>query len=279
MVGWGENAFFAFSFNILNFNEAYDENVPTELFITAVPNETTINTDWIRYFATGVKFPIYGVHETGETEDDPARLYGYTGQSLFLPPARPATSISSHQVIPTADGRLVGRVHQMTSRSGRPVELRNTRIMLLQKDDVYAAVTTDSYGIFEFEDIPTGEYSCVAVGQDGLGCIGINVGESLSDIDEGVGQNQFAPISFCMTTSETTGWLNNVALETAYQRVISRPRTTFEEYQEPYRPTCSDVPYRLRPGGYRPPPRGEMPPEKRLINRFNNRINRIFFPD
>jgi hypothetical protein len=247
------------------------------LFITAVPNETTINTDWIRYFATGVRFPIYGIYETGETEDDPPRLYGYEGQSLFLPAARPATSVSSHQVIPTADGRLVGRVHQMNSRNGRPVELRNTRIMLLQNDDVYAAVTTDSYGVFEFENIPTGEYSCVAVGQDGLGCIGINVGESLSDFDDGLGESQFAPISFCMTTSETTGWLNNLAIETAYQRIISRPRPQYEEYQEPYQPTCSDTPYRLRPGGYRPPPRSEMPPEKRLINRFNNRINRIFF--
>ena len=102
MIAWGDNAFLAFGLNILSYNEAADENVPTSLEITAVPNKTTINTDWIRYFAGGVKFPVYGRFDSGQGEDDPERLFGLRGLQLYLPEARPSTSISSHQVIPAS---------------------------------------------------------------------------------------------------------------------------------------------------------------------------------
>lgn len=293
IVGWGDNAFFAFSFNILDFNEAIDENMPSELRVTAVPNKTTINTDWIQYFSTGVKFPIYGRHETGQGENDPPDLFGFVAQAQFIPAARPATSISSHQIIPTSDGRLLGRVHQMTSLSGRPVELRNTRIMLLQNDDVVAAVTTDNYGIFEFPEVTAGEYSCVAVGQDGLGCIGIYVGdkggsntgdeadESGNDSDDTmVDEDLFAPISFTMLTSETVGWLNNLAIETAYQRIVSRPipNTQPVEPNAEFGPGCPG-PGSLRPGGYRPQPRSAIPQDQRPLPRFNRSIDRLFNGD
>lgn len=277
IVGWGDNAFFAFGVNIIRFNADFDDNVPTELKVTAAQNETTINTDWIRYYAEQVKFPVYGQYETDESEAvdgdiNRTRLYGIEGQSQYLPTSRPATSISSHQVIPAADGRVIGRVHQMTVRSGRPVDLRNTRILLLQNDDVYAAVTTDSYGVFEFPAIPSGEYSCVAVGQDGLGCIGIYLGEPATEDEE------FAPISFTMTTSETTGWLNSLAIETAYQRVISRPRFQPNEEEPVYQPQQPCIgPGGLRPGGYRPPAQRNVPREERLVPRFNKFIDGLFF--
>ena len=120
------------------------------------------------------------------------------------------------------------------------MDLQGTRILLLQNDDVYAAVDTDAYGVFEFPELPAGEYSCVAVGQDGIGCIGIYLGESAADSDDGIefeedgddeDMDSYAPISFSMMPSETTGWLHDLAIETAYQRVISRPRYDYEEPQ------------------------------------------------
>lgn len=275
LIGWGDNAFFAFGVNILRYNPESDANVPTELKITATQNETTINTDWIQFFAQQVKFPVYGRHITGDGENDPPNLYGVDAQQLYMPAARPATSISSHQVIPAPDGRVIGRVHQMSTRNGRPVDLRNTRILLLKNDDVYAAVTTDAYGVFEFPEIPAGEYSCVAVGQDGLGCIGIYMGEPASADDE------FAPISFTMTTSETTGWLNNVAIETAYQRIISRPRYNYEE-EECYGGFGGrgyQGPGALRPGGYRPQPRSAIPKDQRFLRKANRFVDGLFFRD
>ena len=277
VIGWGDNAFFAFGLNILRFNEEADDSVPQELKITAVPNETTINTDWIKYFAKDVKFPIYGKFEIGEDESDPPRLYGLTGQSLFLPAARPATSISSHLVTPTSDGRLIGRVHQMSTRDGRPIDLRNTRVMLLQNDDVYAAVSTDAYGVFEFPELPAGEYACVAVGQDGIGCIGIYLGEA------GSGDEDFAPLSFTMIPSETTGWLHDLAIEQAYLRVISRPIVDYNEDEQ-----CSGCgqtgggcqrPYALRPGGYRVPPKSAIPRDQYPLKKFNRLIDGLFFRD
>ena len=289
LVGWGDNAFLAFGFNILEFNEAADDNVPTKLEVTAVPNKTTINLDWIRYFAGDVKFPVYGIYQTGEGEDDPSRLYGYAGQQQFLPEARPATSISSHQVIPASDGRLIGRVHQMTTRNGRPVDLRGTRILLLKEDDVYGAVNSDGYGVFEFPEIPAGEYSCVAVGQDGIGCIGITiagVGSSSSNsiLEDNDEEPEFTPISFAMVPSESVGWLNDKAMKTAYQRIISTPLPYFDQDQRPR--SCGqgggNVCNRnrpVRPGGYRPPPKDSIPKEQRFVPRFNRAIDRFFNRD
>ena len=281
IVGWGDNAFFAFGLNILRYNEAADDNVQQELKITATPNETTINTDWIQFYAGDVKFPIFAAFEIGEDESDPAHLYGLTGQSLFLPESRPATSTSSHLVTPTSDGRVIGRVHQLTSYNGRPVDLRNTRILLLKDDDVYAAVTSDAYGAFEFPALPAGEYSCVAVGQDGMGCIGIYLGEADS------GEEDFAPLSFTMIPSETTGWLHKLARETAYQRVISRPIVNYDQQQmvcsgcgqSGCNGHCGGGQNKLRPGGYRPPPRSSIPRDQRFLKRANRFVDDLFFRD
>ena len=293
-AAWGDNAFFAFGLNVLDYNEAADDNMPMSLEVTAVPNKTTINTDWIRYFAGGVKFPVYGRYDSMEGEDDPARLYGLRGLQLYMPASRPATSISSHQVIPASNGRLIGRVHQISTRDGRPVDLRGTRILLLQKDDVYAAVSSDSYGVFEFPEIPAGEYSCVAVGLDGLGCIGITVAEakSMSSImenepdDDVVGQ-EYTPISFAMIPSESVGWLNDKAMKTAYQRIISTPLPDYN-YDQQYSgsgcgPNCGNGcgcgRRPVRPGGYRPPPRSAVPKEQRFIPRVIDGIDRLLNRD
>lgn len=295
IIGWGENAFFAFGVNVINYNTAADADVATELKVTATQNETTINTDWIQFYSQQVKFPLYGRYSAGEADTDPARLFGYRGQSANLPESIPQTSISSHQVIPASDGRVIGRVHQMATPLGRPVDLRNTRILLLKDDDVYAAVTTDSYGVFEFPPIPGGEYSCVAVGQDGLGCIGIFLADAtnnnsvLDDEEDDFdslgededGQPEFTPISFTMVPSEGTGWLNNLAIETAYQRVISRPRPP-EQMEDPNanrmcnRPRVCQ-PGALRPGGYRPGPRSAVPKEQRFFQRANRFVDGLFF--
>ena len=290
LVAWGDNAFFAFGLNIVDFNEGADADVQRTIEVTAVPNKTTINTDWIRYFSGGVKFPVYGRFETAEGEEDPPRLYGLAGQQLYLPVGRPSTSISSHQVIPAADGRLIGRVNQISTRNGRPVDLRGTRIMLLKDDDVYAAVDSDSYGVFEFPEVPAGEYSCVAVGLDGLGCIGITVAatgtmpptEDTGEEDMDLIDEPFTPIAFSMMPSEAVGWLHDMAKETAYQRIISKPLPYIDPDQRNCPPRtgggcCRERP--VRPGGYRPPFRSEVPREETLPYRWRRASDRIFNPD
>ncbi len=232
LVGIGENAFFVFGVDILHYTEPAAATVPTRLDITAFQNKTSINLDWIKYFSPRVVFRVYGRYSAGEEADDPPAFYGFTGLAQHYPASAPATSINSHRVVMVADGRLLGRIHQMNSLSGRPVNLRNAKVMLLKADDVYASTTIDNYGVFEFTGVAAGQYGLVAAGVDGVGCVGIDVVEpnanSIADVDSGA--NVF---DFCMAPSETVGWLNHLADELAYERAILAPRP-----QEPRKYYC-----------------------------------------
>ena len=229
LVGWGDRAFFAFGTNVLSYSEDADESTPTYITTLAFQNATTINTDWIRYFTPNVSYRIYGRMRFDETIDDPAELYGVAGLSDFTPEAIASTSVGATPVSLTDDGRLIGRVHQLRSSDGRPVDVRSTKVMLLKRDAVVASTTTDNYGVFEFEEVPPGQYGLMAAGVDGVGLTGLEVvnDESLEINDDGeLAEPSGAgePFDFCLTSAETAGWLNHYAIEVAYQRSILAPR-------------------------------------------------------
>ena len=230
MVGWGDKGFFTFGINVLSHNDDAADSMPTTLMINAFQNVTTINTDWIRYFAQNVSYRVYGAYTTGEGSDDPAELYGFEGLSRHQPEADPSTSIGAVPVSLSLDGQLVGRVHQMNSLSGRPVEVRSTKVMLLQGDAVVASTSTDNFGVFAFEDVAPGSFGLVAASVDGLGCVGIEVVDDMSSVmdDDGeitdANQGESDPFDFCLVPSETVGWLNHYANEVAYRRAILAPR-------------------------------------------------------
>ncbi len=216
LVGFGDHAMFAYAFNAIEYKDSLAGKMPDSIRVRATENVTTINLDWIRYFAPKVEYRVYGRFEAGQGTDDPQHLLGLEGLSLIPPAATPATTIVDHSVALTPDNRLVGRVHQVDTLNGRPVDVRNLRAMLLQNNDVVAAATVNNYGVFQFFDVPPGDYALVVAGADGLGCIGINVVDDLfADEDTG-------PIDITLTTSETTGWLNQLAHEAAYQRIVRR---------------------------------------------------------
>lgn len=216
LVGFGEQALFAYAFNAIEYKESLDGKMPAEIRVRAVENRSTINLDWIRYFAPKVEYRVYGRFESGEGTEDPARLLGLEGLSLIPPQATPATTIRDHSVALTPDNRLVGRVHQVDSINGRPVDVRNSRAILLENNDVAAATSVNNYGVFQFFDVPPGNYGLVIAGADGFGCVGIHVVEDLF-ADEHTG-----PLDVTLVTSETVGWLNNMAHEVAYQRIVRR---------------------------------------------------------
>ena len=229
LVGWGDRAFFAFGANVISYSEDADESTPTYITTLAFQNATTINTDWIRYFTPNVSYRIFGRMRFDETIDDPAELYGVAGLSDFTPEAIASTSVGATPVSLTDDGRLIGRVHQLRSSDGRPVDVRSTKVMLLKRDAVVASTTTDNYGVFEFEEVPPGQYGLLAAGVDGVGLTGLEVvnDESLEINDDGeLAEPSGAgePFDFCLTSAETAGWLNHYAIEVAYQRSILAPR-------------------------------------------------------
>ncbi len=229
LVGWGDKAFFAFGANVLGYSEDADESTPTYITTYAFQNTTTINTDWIRYFTPNVSYRIYGRHIEGEGPDDPEQLFGVEGLSDYQPEAIASTSVGGTPVSLTSDGRLIGRVHQMRSSDGRPIDVRSTKVMLLKRDSVVASTTTDNYGVFEFEQVPPGGYGLLAAGVDGVGLTGLEVvsGDSMEINDEGELADSGEggePFDFCLTTAETAGWLNHYAIEVDYQRSILAPR-------------------------------------------------------
>ena len=229
LVGWGDNAFFAWGANILPFSADADPATPTFITTYAFQNSTTINTDWVRYFAPNVSYRVFGRYELEESQDDPANLYGFRGLSNYHPPAIASTSVGGTPVSLTSDGRFIGRVHQLRSFDGRPVDVRSTKVMLFERDSVVASTTTDNYGVFEFEEVPPGRYGLVAAGVDGIGMTGLVVSDAdeLEMTEEGELEDPRSdgePFDFCLTSSETAGWLNHYATEVAYQRAILAPR-------------------------------------------------------
>jgi hypothetical protein len=229
LVGFGSESFFAFGFDAIRNSDNPRAIAPQSLTVMAAPNQTNINTDWIAFFGPKVKYRVYGVFESREGTEDPERLYGTDGISTHYPEAFPSTSIQSHAVTTLSDGRLIGRVHQIDSINGRPVDVRNTRVMLLRNNDVYAATSTDNFGVFAFTRIEPGYYSLVAAGDDGVAAIGLEVvnaagADPAVPFEDEAGSKdddeQIVPIDIALLPSESTGWLLSYANEAAYQRVL-----------------------------------------------------------
>lgn len=222
LVGFGEEHFFAFGFDAIRNSNNPKANAARSITVMAGPNATTINTDWISFFGPKVKYRVYGRFLSKEGSDDPARLYGTEGLSVHYPAAVPSTTIQSHAVTALSDGRLIGRVHQIDSLNGRPVDVRNTRVLLLKDDDIYAATSTDNYGVFEYTDIEAGFYTIVAAGDDGLAAIGLEVVKTEpSSTNDPEFDAQVVPIDLALLPSESTGWMSSFAAEAAYQRALA----------------------------------------------------------
>ncbi len=270
LVGVGDNGFFAFGFNAIDFVEGADPGIPRSLQVTAFQNHSTINIDWIRYFSPKIKFRVFGQYTSGEGADDPAQLFGFEGLQANSPAASPATSIFNHQVKRTADGVLRGRVHQFNSLHGRPVDVRETKVMLLFEDQVVGSTTTDNFGVFEIKNVPAGEYAIVAAGVDGLGCIGVTVVDGIDATPSDV-------IDFTMASSETVGWLNDHAIDSAYKRAILQPKPKDEK-------KCEFCGGQCGPGGcggqYGNLGGGRQRGFLRNFTRgFNGFFDRLFYPD
>jgi len=208
-VGWGDKAFFAFGLNIINETADADKSTPRR-----------VNCG----------------------EDDPDHLYGFEGLTNNPVMAVPATSVSGTPVALDSRGRLIGRVHQMNSLSGRPVDLRNTKVMLLKGDNVIGSTTTDNFGIFQFSGVRSGGYGLVAVGVDGVGSVGIQVASdaNVMDAEGNVGGGEATPFDFTMVSAETVGWLNHYATEVAYRQAILKPRVKMPTGPSVFDPVCPD---------------------------------------
>ena len=213
LVGYGRAGFFAFGLNILGFAE--NASVPREVLATPISQSGPAITSWVQRAAPNVHFRVRGQHRFGEGRDDPPRLYGMSGLQTFLPEAIPATSIGGQPTAITADGRLLGRLHYISSFDGRPADLQTTTVQLTQNGQVLQQSSTDNYGVFEFRNVQPGQYGLQAVGPDGLAALQITVAERATA--------DTVPIDIALLDDTSTGFLNHFMSETAYWSALSPP--------------------------------------------------------
>ena len=214
LVGYGQGGFFAIGFDVIPFSE--NSNQASELYIPAIASNGKTVTDWVTSNAPNVHFRQFGDFRFGQGKDDPPRLFGITGLRTFSPQASPATTVVSHPAGLSADGRLLGRLHNINSSDGRPLDLRTTTVQLYHEGKLVQQTGTDNYGVFEFSDVEPGSYEVRAAGPDGIGAIQIEVVAA----DDAQGK----PIDMGLTSPETIGWINHFMHETAYMEAISGPR-------------------------------------------------------
>ena len=215
IVGSSAGTFFAFGVNII----AYDElnPAPQQLVIAAAPSPVRFNAAWAKTFAPLVRMRNFGVYEEQQGPEDPAKWYGIEGITDQMPQAAAATSIYNHRVAPLADGRVVGRVHQIDSLDGRPVDVGSTRLLLVQGTEIVTHTTADNFGVFEFIDVAPGSYSLLAASDDGLAALGIEVVEQVAD-------GAINSIDFALANAEATGWINHYLTEEDYLDRVLAPR-------------------------------------------------------
>ncbi len=200
---------------------------------------------FIREYAPQVRFDPYGIYDVGEAVDDPPQFYGWDGLKYLNRETTPATTIRHHAVAIVDNGRMVGRIHQVNNKSGRPVEVRNTEIKILQDGELIAETQTDVLGVFEIIGLLPGDYALIAVGADGIATIGLELVESSSVTGRAAIENlsRHRQVSYTrrdgppvfdalLADPEATGWINAYVQEQDYERAMRAPR-----------PDLSQMPY------------------------------------
>ena len=249
LVGYSPDSIFAYSFNAVA-NDGTARSVPLgvqTLPVTGAENNRLV-ARLIEQYSPQVNFRDYGTYDFGETNDDPAAYYGFNGLKDLDESAAPATSVRNHQVAILNDGRMVGRIHQLHNRSGRPVEVRNSRVIMIQQGQVIAETQVDSAGVFEIEGLTPGTYGLVAFGNDGILVVGVDLESggpnvvmpsdetarknydplfrNVSEIQDSVLAQSEESFVFdaCLCNPDSVGWLNDHVTEETYTNALLEPR-------------------------------------------------------
>lgn len=245
IVGYSPEAVFASGFlAVANDGEAVDMPIAIQLSPINGKENNKLIAKLIQEFAPEVNFRDYGVYDIGEGKDDPPQYYGWNGLRDLTEPAIPSNAIRNQPISLEPGGTFIGRVHQIHNRTGRPVEVRNTRIIVIQDGQIIAETQVDNAGIFEISNLTPGDYGVVGVGEDGLVAIGIELVPGVSRGIDFENINAFNPLDpdtsviqasavrrqaggggfdATMTAPESTGWLNNYITTQVYINAVNEP--------------------------------------------------------
>ncbi|HMO14308.1 MAG TPA: carboxypeptidase-like regulatory domain-containing protein [Pirellulaceae bacterium] len=248
IVVFGKSNFAAFGFNALPYN-TFDQVSPRSLNVLPSPRSGRIVPELVKTLAPMVSFRIFDLYDVGEGPEDPPHLYGQYGLRNYPPPATPATSVNHHPVR-LVNGIFTGRIHQLDSVSGRPIDVRNATVHIIQNDAVVATSRVDNLGIFKIEGLGAGTYGVIAGGSDGFAATGVEIIDSTSSnfpshnrqygqfdsqsrtsarfVSNEPSRNNFANFSsdvfdICMIPPESIGWLNHHVARQDYLEAVNTP--------------------------------------------------------
>ena len=241
MVGFSPEAIFATGFlAVANDGEAID--LPRSLVNVPVigRDNNKLIAKLIQEHAPEVTFREYGTYDIGEGQGDPPQFFGWNGLRDLTEPAIPSNTIQDQPVTLGPGGTFIGRIHQTHNLTGRPVEVVNTRVMIIQDGEIIAETQVDNAGVFEFSDLIAGEYGVISVGADGIATLGIDLvhGSSSRVFENSSASTSLSGVIHISATRiqegggsfdatmigpESTGWLNNYVTEQTYIIAMNEP--------------------------------------------------------
>ncbi len=86
-----------------------------------------------------------------------------------------ASTIASHQVQLKPDGSLVGEINLLENEDGYFQEIRDLRVYFIMDNKIMGSADVNRNGIFRVLGLTPGLYSAVAVGDDGVLAVGVDV--------------------------------------------------------------------------------------------------------
>lgn len=94
-----------------------------------------------------------------------------------------STTLSHHQVQLRADGSLQGVVNILDSRTGRHREVVDLTLHFIANGQYVGSTRVDPNGDFSIAGLSAGVYSIVSTGSDGILAVGIDVVDSVANLD------------------------------------------------------------------------------------------------
>jgi len=236
-VGYNPNRFVTFGLNLVDFRKD-NPNMPNSIVTRAVNfRDKHPICKLIQESAPSVEFRIPEAYPIPQTDIDQAAHFGWIGLAEFAVAAIPATTVDSQLIRLGQDGLLRGRIHQIDHRTGRPLGVSQTKVMLVEQGEIVVETTCNRNGEFEFVGMPSGEFGLVAFGKDGFAALGVQLLQShpeptrhsATDSTEDVAaehgpQTDMSLIDLCLIQTESTGWINHFLHQSAYTEALAQPR-------------------------------------------------------
>ncbi len=257
LIGYSPWSFFGWGFNAVEFRNGMS-HLPRRIATRAVAarDNKLLVSELLQENSPAVRFRSYGEYPIGQDADSLAAWFGWEGLTRFDVSATPATTIFSRQIRLGPGGKLVGRVHQINHRDGRPVEIERTSMLLAAGGRVLGETRCNRRGVFAFAGIRPGRYNLVAVGTDGFAAMGVDVssGGAPGARPGQVGGYRYDyfgdrrpvadTVSLSLMHGEAVGWANHFLGEQELAEARAMPR----QQRPGYCPGCRAIVVNVRVG-------------------------------